>query len=54
MRASIKVVTDSTSDLPRAVAAEYDITVLPAYINIGGQSYVDGVDLTREEFYERK
>jgi len=53
MRASIRVVTDSTSDLPRATAAEYGITVVPAYINIGGQSYVDGVDLTRGEFYER-
>jgi DegV family protein with EDD domain len=49
----IRIVTDSTSDLPQAVAAGHGIAVVPAYINIGGQSYVDGVDLTREEFYER-
>jgi DegV family protein with EDD domain len=49
----IRIVTDSTSDLPQAVAAGHGIAVVPAYINIGGHSYVDGVDLTREEFYER-
>jgi DegV family protein with EDD domain len=49
----IKIVTDSTSDLPQAVAAEYGITVIPAYINIGDKSYLDGVELSRQEFYER-
>lgn len=53
MLTPIRIVTDSTGDLPKAVAAEHGITVVPAYINIGGKSYVDGVDLTREEFYER-
>lgn len=49
---TIKVVTDSTSDLPASLAAQHDITVIPAYINVGGQSYLDGVDLTRQQFYE--
>jgi len=49
----IKIVTDSTSDLPQAVAAEHGITVIPAYINIGDKSYLDGVELSRQEFYER-
>lgn len=49
---SIKIVTDSTCDLPPALAAQYDITVLPAYINIGDESYLDGVDLSRQQFYE--
>ena len=53
MPVPIRIVTDSTSDLPKAVIAEHGIGVVPAYINIGGKSYVDGVDLTREEFYER-
>jgi hypothetical protein len=46
-------VTDSTCDLPQSVVAEYGITVLPMYINIGSRGYLDGVELTREEFYER-
>jgi len=50
---SIRIVTDSTCDLPESVVAEYGITVIPAYINVGDQSYLDGVELSREEFYRR-
>lgn len=50
---TIKIVTDSTCDLPEAIVAEHGITVLPLYINIGERSYLDGVELTREEFYEQ-
>jgi DegV family protein with EDD domain len=49
---SIKVVTDSTADIPQHLAEELDITILPVYINIGENSYLDGVELTREAFYE--
>jgi len=50
---SIRIVTDSTCDLPEDTVAEHRITVVPLYINVGGQGYLDGVELTREEFYER-
>jgi DegV family protein with EDD domain len=50
---TIKVVTDSTCDLPEEIIAEYGITVVPLYINFGNQSYLDGVELSRQEFYER-
>jgi DegV family protein with EDD domain len=50
---TIKIVTDSTCDLPEATVAEYGITVVPLYINFGDQSYLDGVELSRQEFYER-
>ena len=50
---SIRIVTDSTCDLPEAAIAEHRITVVPLYINVGGRGYLDGVELTREEFYER-
>lgn len=49
---SIRVVTDSNCDLPEKVAQEYGIVVVPLYINVGADSYVDGVDMSREEFYE--
>lgn len=49
----IKVITDSTCDLPESVIAEYDITVMPLYINIGSRGYLDGVELSREEFYRQ-
>lgn len=50
---TIKIVTDSTCDLPPEIVREHAITVLPLYINIGSASYLDGVDLTRQEFYTR-
>jgi DegV family protein with EDD domain len=50
---SIKVVTDSTCDLPQSVVSTYDIHVIPCYINMGDKSYLDGVELSRREFYER-
>jgi len=49
---NIKLVTDSTCDLPPDKIAQEDITVVPLYINFGEDSYKDGVDITREEFYE--
>lgn len=50
---SIKIVTDSTCDLPASVIAEHGITVIPLYINFGAEGYLDGVELSRQEFYER-
>ena len=49
---SIRVVTDSSCDLPQALVDEHGITVVPMYINIGAQSYLDGVTMSRQEFYE--
>lgn len=50
---SIRVVTDSTSDLPPELAEEYRITVLPSYVNVGDKSYLDLVELSREAFYKQ-
>jgi DegV family protein with EDD domain len=49
----IKIVTDSTCDLPADLARTLDITVLPMVINMEGRSYYDGVDITRTEYYQR-
>jgi DegV family protein with EDD domain len=48
---TIRIVTDSTCDLPQAVIDDLGIKVVPLYINIGQKSYLDGVDITRKEFY---
>ena len=49
---SIRILVDSTCDVPPQVAERLGIAVVPVYINVGDQSYLDGVDLTRHEFYE--
>ncbi len=48
----IRIVTDSSCDLPAELAARYGITVVPFYINVGKKSYLDGVEMTHEQFYE--
>jgi DegV family protein with EDD domain len=50
---NIKIVTDSTCDLPQEVINELDITVVPCYINFPDKSYIDGVDISRKEFYQK-
>ena len=50
---TIRIVADSTCDLPQAIVDEYGIAVVPLVINADGLSYLDGVDLLRQEFYER-
>lgn len=49
----VRIVTDSTCDLPAETIAKYGIEVVPLFINVGKQGYLDGIDMTREEFYAR-
>lgn len=50
---AIRIVTDSTADIPAELARELDIVVVPVHVIFGVQSYDDGVNLSRREFYER-
>jgi len=50
---SVKIVTDSVTDLPPEVAKELGITVVPLNVRFGEKVYRDSVDLTAEEFYHR-
>lgn len=50
---TLRVVTDSTADLPSHIAQELGITVVPLYINFGVDTYRDGLDLDGDEFYRR-
>jgi DegV family protein with EDD domain len=47
----IRIVTDSTCDLPEGLVNQYGITVIPLHIQQGDNTYLDGVNLTREQFY---
>jgi DegV family protein with EDD domain len=50
---SIHIVTDSTCDIPPDLAERWNIQIVPCYVNFGTQSFLDGVNLSREEFYRR-
>jgi DegV family protein with EDD domain len=49
---SIRVVTDSNCDLPPEAVAEHRLSIVPLFINVGNESYFDGVTMSRAEFYE--
>ena len=48
----VRIVTDSTSDLPPQLCRELGVTVVPLTVNFGDKEYRDGVDLSAEEFYQ--
>ena len=50
---AVKIVTDSVSDLPREIASELGITVIPLNVRFGTEVYRDGIDLTADQFYNR-
>jgi DegV family protein with EDD domain len=42
----IKIITDSTCDLPSDIVEKYNIEVLPLLVNVNEKSYIDGIDIT--------
>ena len=50
---TVRIVTDSVSDLPPQVAQELGITIVPLHVRFGDQVYRDGIDLTTEQFYQK-
>jgi len=50
---SVKIVTDSTADLPPEVAQGFGITVVPLHIHFGHEVFEDGVNISKDEFYRR-
>lgn len=49
---NIKVVTDSTCDLPQEILERCGITVLPLHINMGGRLLLDGIEVTPSDIFE--
>jgi DegV family protein with EDD domain len=50
---TVRIVTDSTADIPPQVAKELGIWVIPLYVHFGSEVYRDGVDLSAAEFYQK-
>jgi len=49
----VGIVTESTADIPTALADELGIRVVPTLVTFGPDTYRDGIDMTRQQFYER-
>lgn len=49
---SIKIITDSASDISYELASEYDIDIMPIVIMKGDETYLDGVDISGKMIYD--
>ena len=50
---TIRLVTDSTADIPRDQAQAAGITVVPLTVFFGDEAYLDGVELDNASFYRK-
>ena len=50
---TVRIITDSTSDIALDLAEQLGITIVPIYINFGDKTYRDQVDMDADEFYRR-
>jgi len=49
----IKIITDSTCDLPKELVNKYNIEVVPLGVTVDNITYLDGVDINLQEFLEK-
>ncbi len=49
----IRIITDSTSDITQDEGADLGITIVPLTVHFGSEAYIDGVDLTHQDFFEK-
>jgi DegV family protein with EDD domain len=49
----VKLLTDSTSDLSEEILKQYDIEIIPLYVNFGTQSYRDNIDIRPAELFKK-
>ncbi len=50
---AVRIVTDSTSDIPRDRAEQLGIEVAPLIVLFGDEEFQDGIDLTGDQFYPK-
>jgi len=50
---TVRIVTDTLSDIPDDVANKLGITLIPLTVSFGHESFLDRIEITSEEFYER-
>lgn len=47
----VRILSDSTCDLSKELIERYNITIIPLYVRLGEEEYLDGVNITPEELY---
>ncbi len=50
---SVRIIIDSSADFEPEIADELGITVIPMKTIFGEKEFAEGIDITREQFYEK-
>ena len=50
---TVRIVTDSTSDLPPTLASQHEIEVVPLNVHFANEVYKDGTEITADQFFEK-
>lgn len=49
----VVIVADSTADVPQAMLSEYGIHIVPMRVAFGEESFLEGIEITAEDFYDK-
>lgn len=49
----IRIVTDSSADLPAHIAEGFEVHVIPLLVSFGANTYREGIDISNDQFYKR-
>lgn len=49
----VVIVADSTADVPQAMLSEYGILIVPMRVAFGEESFLEGIEITAENFYDK-
>jgi DegV family protein with EDD domain len=50
---AVRIITDTMCDVPKDMADRYSIRIMPLTVHFGDESYKDGIDITKEQFYNK-
>lgn len=50
---NVRIVTDSTADIPLEIREQYGITMVPLKVLFGEDTYLDTIDITTDQFYKK-
>lgn len=51
--ANIRIVTDSTSDIPESIRKQYNIEMVPLKVHFGDETFFDAVTIQPDQFYDK-
>lgn len=49
----VVIIADSTADVPQAMLSEYGIHIVPMRVAFGEESFLEGIEITAEDFYDK-